>query len=271
MTSKAPGWSGESSGSGTPRSILEPESGFPEEAFEHLAALEDGHFWFRSRSRLIVWALERHFPEAKSLLEVGTGSGVVLQAIRARYPSLELVGVDQSSEALRHAATRVDARLLELDAQDLPFDEEFDVVCAFDVLEHIQNDRDALASLARAARPGGGVVVTVPQHRWLWSVADEAAHHARRYTRAELRNKLESAGLGVLRATSFVSLLLPMMFASRLRYRLDRQRYDMNAELVVGRRTSAVLESVLGVERAAIRRGVSFPVGGSLLIVARKL
>jgi SAM-dependent methyltransferase len=267
---KAPEWSGESPGSGTPRSIPEPESGFPEEAFEHLAALEDGHFWFRSRSRLIVWALERHFPEAKSLLEVGTGSGVVLQAIRARYPSLELVGVDQSSEALRHAATRVDARLLELDAQDLPFDEEFDVVCAFDVLEHVDDDERALAELAAAARPRGGLLVTVPQYDWLWSQGDDYGRHRRRYTKRDLETTVERAGFTVVRSTAWVFSLLPVLAASRLWEKRRRGRYDPKRELELPKPINRALEAILDAERLAIERGVTLPFGSSRLVVAEK-
>lgn len=247
-------------------------AGYDDGFFALLERLEPQSFWFRARNDLIVWALAHHFPNAGNLLEIGCGTGFVLQGIHKALPTLDLLGGELSEAGAAIARRRLpDVPVETLDALDLPYVEAFDVVCAFDVLEHIQDDRDALAGLARATKPGGGVVVTVPQHRWLWSIADEAALHARRYTRAELRDKLQSAGLGVLRATSFVSLLLPVMFASRLRYRLNRHRYDIKTELVVGRRTSAVLESVLRVERAAIRRGVSFPVGGSLLIVARKL
>ena len=114
------------------------------------------------------------------------------------------------------------------------------------------------------------MLVTVPQHPWLWSVADEVAQHVRRYTRDELREKLQGVGLRVIRTTSFVSFLLPVMLASRLRYRVNPHRYDIRSELVVGRGASAILEGVLRFERAVIRSGLSLPMGGSLLAVAEK-
>ena len=247
-------------------------AGYDDALFPLLERLEPQSFWFRARNQLIVWALEQHFPDAQNLLEIGCGTGFVLQGIHTALPKLQLHGGELSEAGAEIARRRLpDIPVERLDALDQPYVEAFDIVCAFDVLEHIPDDRGALASLARAARPGGGVVVTVPQHRWLWSVADEVAHHARRYTQDDLRNKLQSAGLDVVRTTSFVSLLLPLMLASRLRYRLDRRRYDIESEIVVGRRTSALLETILRVERAAIRRGFSFPVGGSILVVARKL
>ena len=246
-------------------------AGYDDALFSLLERLEPQSFWFRARNDLIVWALRQYFPQARNLLEIGCGTGFVLKGIQTACPDLDLHGGEISETGAAIARRRLPGVPIErLDALALPFAEEFDVVCAFDVLEHIEDDWEALVNLVGAARRGGGVVVTVPQHSWLWSVADEVAHHARRYSRADLCEKLRNAGLDVLRATSFVSLLLPLMFAARLRYRLGRRPYDMVSELVVGPRTGAVLESILGLERAAIRLGVSFPIGGSLLVVARK-
>ena len=78
-----------------------------------------------------------------------------------------------------------------MDARRIPFEREFDVVGAFDVLEHIVEDEDVLGQMFKATRPGGGLLVTVPQHPFLWSASDEHAMHQRRYSRAELRRKVE--------------------------------------------------------------------------------
>ena len=102
-----------------------------------------------------------------------------------------------------------DAELLEVDARRLPFEAEFDVVGAFDVLEHIEEDERALIEMHAALRPGGGLVVTVPQHPALWSAVDEYSRHVRRYRRSELLTKLRDSGFEVIHWTSFVSLLLP--------------------------------------------------------------
>ena len=93
------------------------------------------------------------------------------------------------------------------------------MIGAFDVLEHIEEDTTVLAEVAKAVRPGGGFMATVPQHPALWSLQDEHAHHVRRYTARGLRRKVEAAGFEVVRMTSFVSLLLPMLVAARLRPR----------------------------------------------------
>ena len=102
------------------------------------------------------------------------------------------------------------------------------MIGAFDVLEHIEEDTTVMAEVP-AVRPGGGFMATVPQHPALWSLQDEHAHHVRRYTARGLRRKVEAAGFEVVRMTSFVSLLLPMLVAARLRPRGGRADVEFDA------------------------------------------
>jgi hypothetical protein len=144
------------------------------------------------------------------------------------------------------------------------------VVAALDVLEHVEHDEQVLAEATRALRPGGGLLVTVPQHPWLWSAADTFARHERRYRRADLVGKIEHAGLRVVRATSFVSFVLPLMMLSRLRGARADATYKFEREFTLPRALDRTLEAVLALERELIKRGVSFRAGGSLLVVAAK-
>jgi len=241
--------------------------------FPGLAAREAASFWFRSRNRLIVWALGRYFPAARDLLEVGCGTGFVLAGIAEAVASLSLQAGDAQSSGLAFARDRAPgARLYQLDARSLPFEREFDVVAAFDVLEHLDADELVLSQMWQAVRPGGGVLITVPQHRWLWSAEDDAGGHKRRYARRELVEKVERAGFSVERVTSFVSVLLPLMAASRLRGRVGMRRHDpdSNMELSLPRSLDRLLETAMTAERALVRAGMSLPAGGSLLLVARR-
>jgi SAM-dependent methyltransferase len=249
-----------------------PNRPFPEESFELLQTVEDSSFWFRARNRLLVWAIGAHFPQARSFLEVGCGTGYVLQGLAASPLELELTGVELFPAGLDVARRRVPrATLVEGDARELAFDAAFDVVGAFDVIEHVDEDEAVLAALHRAARPGGGVVITVPQHSWLWSAVDEYGGHRRRYSRGELVEKLERAGFVVDRTTSFVSLLLPLLAVSRFRQRnLPVESLDPVAEFGAPRVVDALLDRVMAVEQALVRRGISLPAGGSLLAVGHK-
>lgn len=251
--------------------LARAEAGFDPANFSELAGLESRNFWFRARNRLIIWALGRFFPGARSFLEVGCGTGFVLSGLAAAFRGLETTGSEVAAEGLAFAARRTPgARLMQMDARQLPFREEFDVAGAFDVIEHIEDDRAVLRALHGAIVPGGGLLVTVPQHPLLWSEYDVRARHVRRYRAADLRAKVVEAGFEIVKMTSFVTLLLPLMFASRLAQRTPDQNYDPLSELRIAPWLNWTLEQALDLERWLIRAGINLPVGGSLLVVARR-
>jgi SAM-dependent methyltransferase len=242
--------------------------GYDAALFDHLAAVEEESFWFRCRNRLIVQLASEISKPGDRCLEVGCGTGYVLRAL-ARDCGLRVTGAELFSEGLEHARVRVpEAELVELDAREMPYDAEFDLAGAFDVLEHVDDDAGVLRGIQRALRPGGHLMLTVPQHPSLWSDADAHAHHLRRYRRQELIERVEVAGFAVLRTTSFVSSLLPAMALARWRQRFSRERYDPVRELLPSPRVNRFLEHVLGWECALINLGVDFPIGGSLVLIA---
>lgn len=246
------------------------EAGFKPEFFARLAGFEANHFWFRARNRLLQWALRHYFPEAKIFFEIGCGTGFVLKGLQETMPHLRLAGSEIFASGLRFARERLPrVDLYQMDARQIPFANEFDVIGAFDVLEHIVEDEAVLGQIFKATRPGGGILVTVPQHPFLWSANDEYSMHQRRYRRAELRRKVERAGFRVQSITSFVALLLPFMVFSRL----TKQRgsdFNLWEEFQISRLLNAIFEIILTVERALIKAGISFPAGGSLLLVGSK-
>ncbi|HEV2475479.1 MAG TPA: methyltransferase domain-containing protein [Candidatus Dormibacteraeota bacterium] len=244
--------------------------GFDIDAFERLARQEPASFWFRSRNRLIIQILRRHFSEARSLLEVGCGTGFVLTGIERARPEIRLVGSELHPAGLAFAKRRLPrVEFLQMDARRIPFDSEFDVVLALDVIEHVEEDTLVLDQMFRSVRPGGGVIITVPQHPRLWSANDEYSQHKRRYRRAELLSKLRRAGFEPNQITSFVTSLLPLMAVSRARQR-DVQSFDPSGEYHAPRAVDRALEAMLDAERWLIARGVSLPAGGSLVAVATR-
>jgi SAM-dependent methyltransferase len=237
--------------------------------FARLAAAEDWLFWFTARKRLICWALLRYFPSMRAFCDVGCGTGATLRAVAKTFPSLPLTGVDYFSEGLSLARTSVpQANIIQGDIYTLPAAaSESDVIGVFDVLEHLDDDIGALSSLHAALNPGGGLILTVPQHRTLWSVADEIGHHRRRYSRKDLVDKVCSTGFEVMFVTSFVSLLLPFLWLSRKRASRPEDAY---AELKIRPLPNALLSMVMRMEFWLIKAGLSLPVGGSLLLLARR-
>lgn len=250
--------------------LANENTGFKPEYFADLAKLEAFHFWFRNRNRLLIWALGAYFPAARRFLEIGCGTGFVLSGLKQAFPDLNVAGSDMFIEGLAFARSRLPGvSLYQMDALQIPFEGEFDVVGAFDVLEHIEDDHAVLGEMHRAVKPGGGLMLTVPQHPSLWSGADTSACHRRRYTRKELVGKVESAGFKVRRATSFVSLLLPLLCLSRRRATRAKD-IAANAEFQMNRTLNNLLEAVLHFETRLIKCGVSFPAGGSLLLLGER-
>ena len=245
--------------------------GYDAAYYSDLYALEARNYWFRARNALLVWALRKYFTSAHDFLEIGCGTGFVLSGVAAAMPRLAVHASEVSSAGLQYAAKRVPrAKLFQMDARAIPYAEHFDIIGLFDVLEHIEGDAQVLGEAGRALRHGGGLVITVPQHKFLWSQYDEHAHHVRRYSAPELKSKVVQAGFRIVMMTSFVSLLLPLMLLSRLVRRTPRADFDVLAELRVGPVMNFLLETVLALERALIMLGVRFPAGGSLLLVARR-
>jgi SAM-dependent methyltransferase len=246
--------------------------GYDDSYFAELFRLESGNYWFRARNALLIWALQRYFPRARDYLEIGCGTGYVLSGVAAGRPDLKLHASEISSRGLPFAAGRVpQAELLQMDARAIPFAAHFDIIGMFDVLEHIEDDRGVLAQAHRALQPGGGLIITVPQHRFLWSRYDEHAHHVRRYAADEIAEKVTAAGFRIIMTTSFVSLLLPLMLLSRRARPAPRADYDVLAELKVGALTNTLLAAALAFERGLIRCGFRFPAGGSRLLLAQRM
>ena len=176
------------------------------------AAREAAHFWFRVRNDLIIWALGQYGARVASFMEIGCGTGFVLQGIASCFPQIRLAGSEIYPEGIAFAAKRVPlANFIQMDVRQIPFVTEFDAIGAFDVIEHIEEDDVVLQQIYRALKLGGLLLLTVPQHRWLWSPVDANACHVKRYSRRELHDKVTLAGFTIVRSTSFVSSLLPFM------------------------------------------------------------
>jgi SAM-dependent methyltransferase len=229
--------------------------------YDHMAAHADTHWWYVARRRVLAAVIARHvqLPPAPHVLEIGCGTGHNL-AMLGQFGTVDAVELDDDARALASEALGravLPARLPEL--PPLPT-ERYDLIALLDVLEHVPEDRATLAAIAGRLAPGGTLLVTVPQHQWMWSSHDVANHHMRRYSKASL--KAAFAG-----STSFNSLLFPLAVAQRLASRLSgregRQDDDLPGPL------NGLFTTVFGWERHLVGR-LPLPPGLSLLALATK-
>jgi SAM-dependent methyltransferase len=239
------------------------------DSFETLAYVEEGNFWFNARNKLLIWLIEKFGGHFNSFLEIGCGTGFVLQGIRKHFPSAKLYGSELFVQGLEHAAKRIpSATFMQMNACDLPFVNEFDCIGLFDVLEHIKEDELVLSNIFNALKENGLLFISVPQHQWLWSHVDELACHVQRYSEQDLQQKLAKVGFETIFSSSFVCLLLPAMYISR--FLQSKKNTSLKRELASPRMLNFVLEQILNFEVFLIKKGIRFPMGGSRVIVARK-
>ncbi|GGK55694.1 methyltransferase [Planomonospora parontospora subsp. parontospora] len=177
-----------------------------------MVGIEDRHWWFRERRAILRRELRgsRTRGEALDIGAAGGGNTRVLAGL-----GYEALVADYSEAAVQVARER-GLKAIHADARDLPLESgRFDVVTAFDVLEHIVEDHLAAAEIARVLKPGGTALIAVPCDMALWSAHDDAVGHVRRYSREELVGLMEKAGLVVERVWSWNVLLRPVVARRR--------------------------------------------------------
>lgn len=235
-----------------------------------IGAVEDRHWWFAVRRRIVLEALDRtRLPHTARVIEIGCGTGSLLSHLVLAHPAWRLTGIEPSPAAAKVALNRgCDVRVGALPQLDLP-DGIADAVLALDVLEHCEDDAAAAAEIARVLKPGGRLVATVPALPSLWSVHDEDNAHFRRYTSTTLAGVLASSGFECYHITYLNMLLLPLGYVSRFAANLTGSRSALGVDTPPGW-LNATLRGVFSLEIPFVRRA-RLPVGMSLLAVARRL
>ena len=235
--------------------------------------LQETGDWLKSaRTRLLAHLIERHRPRIEQLesIEVGAGAGQNLPTL-ARFGTVDAIEVNPlGRDAIR---SRNIAR--DVFAEPVPFalDRRYDVACALDVVEHLEDDVGALQWMARLLRPGGVLVVTVPAYQWLFSDHDRALQHYRRYTRARLLAALPKE-LEPVTSGYFTHFAFPLALAARTAWAL-RRRLRPGAPAKQSSPRGGLATTLLGGLHAAelglIARGYQPPFGLSVYLVARRV
>jgi SAM-dependent methyltransferase len=233
--------------------------------YDRLRALESTHWWFTARRKLIGQAIETcGLPANARILEAGCGTGGNIELLR-RFGTVRAMEPDAVSRAYigETYGLEVDDGLLPAGLPYAPG--SFDLVCAFDVIEHVDDDGASLRSLGELLAPGGVLMVTVPAYQWMWSHHDELHHHKRRYTRGEFVRVVEGAGLSVAKATYFNTVLLPLAVGVRMTKRtLGLKSED---DRMPPPWLNRLLGGVFAAEAPLIRKG-ALPLGLSILVTA---
>lgn len=239
------------------------------DAYTTMHETESIHWWFKGRRNIIKSVLTKlPLPTSPKILEVGCGTGGNLELLRT-FGSVCAIEMDTLALRLARSKSSSDIEIWPGNLPDnLPeISQKFDLICLFDVLEHIEQETESLKRLQSLLKPHGYVIFTVPAYSWLWGPHDEKLHHKRRYTRTSLQNSLHSTGFVIQRISYFNSLLFPLVALFRLQERLRPNR-KINGLAPPPVAINSTFEKIFSSERHLLRH-IDLPIGVSLLAIAR--
>lgn len=232
---------------------------------------EERHFWFISRKEFIISQMKPFIPVDCRIMEIGAGTGNVTRYLETGG-FRNIAAGDIHLSGLKYARAYGIRNCYQFDLLRTPFENEFEAVCMFDVLEHLQEEDKALLNIHRMLTTGGRIVLTVPAHMWLWSRDDRIASHKRRYTRKGLVEKLGKNGYRVLRARYFFISIVPLLWLRTIIKR-DNNTEVKDEEYSADISLKPVLNRIL-LFSSRIENKISGYLpnlfGGSLLIIAEK-
>ena len=243
------------------------------DAYLEMEELENSHWWFVGRRKLINSLINRNFDGfAIDILEIGCGTGGNLEML-SHYGSV--TGIEMNVYALGSAAASLNESSPVILRQgfaphnlNLLDGAKFDLICMLDVLEHIPEDIESLLVVKDLLKPGGKAIWTVPSYQWLWSAHDDFNHHKRRYTKRKLKQDLVSCGFQIDGAGYFNSFLFPIAAVARMLQKLLHVKTSKGVKMP-NWMINKILKTIFSSERFISQRSL-FPFGLSIWALANE-
>jgi 2-polyprenyl-3-methyl-5-hydroxy-6-metoxy-1,4-benzoquinol methylase len=166
-------------------SISSSYSDYPHEGFDVTNENVNSSFWVKSRNRLFKYLIEKNTPSKEtSFLEIGCGTGNFISTI-LENKNLTITGSEIYLNGLKYAQNNTpNVEFIQLDISEKALEQRFDIIAAFDVIEHIEDDCMAIININKMLAEEGIIIISVPQHMFMWSALDEIVKHKRRYSRS---------------------------------------------------------------------------------------
>jgi len=238
-------------------------------AYKELSELQKKHWWFRARTNIISAVLSKYVKksETRQIIEIGCGAGGNISLLK-EFGHVSGLEMEPSVAEYAKKNTYADIRIGHM-PDNIPFNNKFDIACMLDVLEHIENDKEAVSAVHTMLSDKGLFVLTVPAYNWLYGKHDKILHHKRRYTKDVLIKLLSDNGFEILNASYFNTLLFPLVAAARV-----FEKIVNSSGQAIGFQTPAdpinfFLYSVFSLEAGMLSK-ISLPFGASLIIISRK-
>jgi SAM-dependent methyltransferase len=236
------------------------------------AAVEDKHWWFVGRREILNRVIRQlRLPDNAKILEAGCGTGGNLRML-SRHGQVAAMELDEIACQFANQRQVTAVRLGSLPDQ-IPFADEYDLIVAFDVIEHLDDDLGALLALRSHLKAGGYLVITVPAYKFLWSHHDDINHHKRRYRLQGLVSVVRQANFTLRYGSYFNTLLFPLVAGVRLLQkllRLENKSQGSSSDLALPPPPVNQFLSFLFASERHFMGKIRLPFGVSALIVAQK-
>jgi 2-polyprenyl-3-methyl-5-hydroxy-6-metoxy-1,4-benzoquinol methylase len=234
--------------------------------YQDMTETQQNHWWYKARQVLLKTILHKYLsPGPLTILEIGCGTGGNLSMLK-KYGTVFAMEMDSfaADYAAKHSNSAVKIGWL---PDNIPFKEKFDVICLFDVLEHVEDDKTALLKITQLLNPCGIIILTVPAHQWLYGTHDKMHHHFRRYSSSALRKIIPSEDMEIIKRSHFNFILFPFLVLSRL---MDKK---LKPEKSSGYQTpekfiNAIFFTLFSLEKHLINR-INVPFGGSAYLILK--
>ena len=232
---------------------------------------EQEHFWFKNRKKIILNAFLKYSSKDEDIIEIGAGTGSVARMLMEN--GFKVAIGDIYSKGLEYAKTYGVDQRYQFDLLSSPFENHYDVIGMFDVLEHIEDEKLALKNMHKMLKVEGKIILTVPAHMWLWNRADRIAHHQRRYERKEIVDLFNNNGFEVIKANNFFISILPLLYIRTILNKDDGSlpKFDeYEQEIKMNKIINTILDITSSVENKVLERFNS-NIGGSIILIAKKV
>lgn len=238
------------------------------EDLEILARFENKHFWFKRRRDYIKYFITKYIPKSKSFIEIGAGTSYIAKKIKEI--GYDVAVGDIHINGLNMAKKSNINQLYQFDLFSTPFEDAYDSIGMFDVLEHMEDETLALSNLHKMLKTGGYLIFTVPAHNWLWGNYDVIANHKRRYSYPDLSKLLQANGFKVIVGKNFFLSLVPVLLLRKMiQKKVISSSQIIDKNLKINPLINSLFDLITLVEFQILKH-LPCKIGGSIIVIAQK-